>query len=77
MWTRFYDLHSGGDAKTDYATIYIQGDEAEAVATFKRHFDRNPFNVTCDCCGADFSVSTYDTLAEASEFDTDPSMIIT
>ncbi len=60
MWTRFYDMHSGGDAKMPFSCVYIEAEEDTAVAAFKRIFGHNPANVTCTCCGADFSVWEMD-----------------
>lgn len=55
-WTRFFDMSSGGGEKLDWTTIVIQMPEEEAVAHFEVHFGRNPHNVTCDCCGPDYSI---------------------
>lgn len=66
---RFWDMHSGGAQKTPYDKIYIRAySEAEAIDKFEREFQRHPFNVTCQCCGEDFSISEYDTLAEACAY---------
>lgn len=61
------DMHSGGRAKTDYEIVYVEGPYADKW--FERRFNRDPENVTCDCCGEDFSISTEPTLAEASGYD--------
>lgn len=56
MFYRFFDVHSGGVAKLD-RTVYIEASSYdEAAARFKARFGRDPYNVTCDCCGPDFSV---------------------
>ena len=57
MWTRFFDMHSGGDRKLSDEVVYVEGNEATACERFERLFGRNPFNVTCQCCGEDFSVT--------------------
>ncbi len=31
MWTEFYDMHSGGNLKTQWETIFIEAPEDEAV----------------------------------------------
>jgi hypothetical protein len=54
MWTRFMDMHSGGDAKT--GDVFIEAPEAQARAIFTARFDRDPDHVTCTCCGRDYSV---------------------
>ncbi len=56
MWTKFYDMHSGGTQKTDYSTIYIELPEIEAISFFENKFGIYPNSVTCSCCGNDFSV---------------------
>ena len=56
MWTKFFDMSSGGSEKTDWTVIYIELPEDKAVEYFEDRFGRNPHNVTCDCCGSDFSV---------------------
>lgn len=55
-WTKFYDLHSGGGQKLDYSEFYIEADEPTARAIFEERFGRDPDNVTCSCCGSDYSV---------------------
>lgn len=71
MWTKFFDMHSGGCVKVPpYEIIYIEAEsENEAIEIFETRFDRDPFNITCDCCGNDYSLSEYDTLEEATEYD--------
>jgi hypothetical protein len=67
MWTHFYDLHSGGDQKLDWQHIYIERPEDVAEVVFERLFNRDPYNVTCDCCGCDYSVTEHESLEEATE----------
>lgn len=68
-WTKFWDMHSGGGTKVgSYDTIYIQASEDEARRLFEERFGRSPDHVSCSCCGEDYSVSEYDTLAEATAF---------
>lgn len=64
-YTTFCDMASGGREKTPYAIIIIQGEEAQAVERFKNEFERDPHNVTCDCCGPDFSVWEHETREDA------------
>lgn len=59
MYTSFFDLHSGGEAKTDYPRIYIEAPEEKAVAIFTALFG-DPDNVTCGCCGVDYSYYEVD-----------------
>lgn len=56
MWTRFFDMASGGTSKTDYNVIYIELPKQEAIEYFENRFNTHPYNVTCSCCGEDFSV---------------------
>lgn len=66
-WTQFWDMHSGGSTKMEpYETIYIEADETTAIRIFEEMFDRSPDNVTCQCCGEDYSVNSYPTLSEAT-----------
>ena len=69
MFTRFFDMCSGGSEKTSFEVIYIEGNEAEATELFKLHFGRDPNNVTCECCGPDFSISERPSLEAAREYD--------
>lgn len=69
-WTRFMDMHSGGDTKVPpYEFIYIEADEGEAMQIFEKLFHRDPYNVTCDCCGEDYSVMSHTTLEQATAYE--------
>lgn len=68
-FTRFMDMHSGGGNKTGFEYIYIEAPEDKAIAIFEDRFGRHPNNVTCDCCGEDFSVSEERTLEEATAYE--------
>lgn len=69
-WTRFMDMHSGGDIKEgDYHYIYIQAAEDEAKVIFYNRFGHNPERVTCTCCGDDYSISTEQTLEQVTGFE--------
>ena len=57
MWTKFYDTSSGGREKLGACTIWIEAGEDEATVLFEQMFGRDPHNVTCSCCGPDYSVS--------------------
>jgi hypothetical protein len=54
--TQFYDLHSGGGQKAEFAQYYFEAPEAEARKLFQEMTGRDPNNITCPCCGEDFSV---------------------
>lgn len=65
MFTRFSDMYSGGSVKVKgYEWIIIEGDENTAAVYFEKRFNRDPYNVTCNCCGEDYSISSYETLEE-------------
>ena len=65
MWTEFFDMSSGGSRKIkDYGLIYIELPYDEAVTYFIEKFGRYPHNITCDCCGEDFSVSSEELLED-------------
>ncbi len=56
MYTKFYDMSSGGSKKLGACTIFIEATKDKAVDLFERIFGRDPCNVTCQCCGSDYSV---------------------
>lgn len=58
MWTEFDDMFSGGSQKLKWETICIEAGIDEAVCLFIQIFDRDPFNVTCECCGSDYSITS-------------------
>ncbi len=68
MWTSFWDMSSGGKEKLDWPLIYIEAPEQEARKLFVDLFHRDPNNVTCQCCGPDYSITEYETLDEATEY---------
>lgn len=73
VWTHFMDMHSGGDCKLDpYEHIYIEAYEEQAVMIFEAEFKRDPNNVTCDCCGEDYSISEYSSVERATEYQRKP-----
>ena len=56
VWTRFFDMCSGGGEKLSSSVIWIEAEELEAISLFKQIFNRDPHNVTCNCCGEDYTV---------------------
>ena len=69
-WTQFMDMHSGGRQKLDWAYIYIEAKEEDAAKVFMHRFGRNPNNITCSCCGEDYSFYEQgDELQQASGFE--------
>ena len=70
VWTQFHDMHSGGGLKTKWAHVFVESDsEAEAIDIFRERIGRDPDHVTCSCCGEDYSVSTEDTLEQATAYE--------
>lgn len=67
-WTHFWDMHSGGSQKEDYAHFFIEADEDEAVSVFYSRFGHSPNRVSCTCCGSDYSVTEYDSLEDATSY---------
>lgn len=61
VFTHFYDMHSGGYQKLSHAVIVIEAPKQEAIEIFKSIFKRDPHNITCDCCGADYAIDEDDT----------------
>lgn len=66
VWTRIWDMHSGGDLKEPFSKCYIEAPEDEAVSVFYARFGHNPHRVTCTCCGPDYDVEEYETLEKAT-----------
>jgi hypothetical protein len=69
MWTKFMDMHSGGDQKEDQQYIYIEAPESEAKVIFYNRFGHNPERVTCTCCGNDYSISEEEDLHQLTGYD--------
>jgi len=70
MFTRFMDMHSGGDTKEPpYEYIYIEAPQSEAEIIFYNRFGHNPNRVTCTCCGEDYSISEEESLEQATGFE--------
>jgi len=64
------DMASGGGRKEkglDY--IYIEAPEEEAKVIFYNRFGHNPDRVSCTCCGADYSISSEEDLAQITAFE--------
>ena len=68
MWTRFRDMHSGGDQKEKQQYIYIEAPEDVAKIVFYNRFDHNPYRVTCSCCGPDYSIDEEETLENLTAY---------
>ncbi len=69
MWTKFWDMHSGGHTKEKpYEMIYIEAPKDEAVIIFYNRFGHNPNRVTCTCCGEDYSIDSDESLVQLSAF---------
>ena len=70
MIVKFYDMNSGGRLSTEYKVILIScNDESEARSIFTDRFGLDSRNVSCSCCGPDFSVTTYSSLEGATAID--------
>lgn len=65
-WTKFTDMQTGGERKTDFQYIFVEGEGA--VARFESEFGRDPHQASCECCDEDFAVSTYSTLEQATGY---------
>ena len=57
MFTRFFDMSSGGKEKEKWRTIIIEASEKEACEIFEERFGHSPYNITCFCCGEDYCIS--------------------
>ena len=67
-WTLFWDMYSGGGRKEKFSKCFIEAPAREAQVVFYNRFGHLACNVTCDCCGPDYSISESDTLDDLSEF---------
>ena len=67
-WTQFWDMHSHGYKKEKQEKIYIQAPQEQAEIIFYNRFGHNPHRVSCTCCGADYSISEEDDLAQLTGF---------
>lgn len=56
MWTKIFDMSSGGSEKLGAFVIWIEAKEDEATELFEEIFGIDPYNVTCQCCGCDYSI---------------------
>ena len=68
MFTQFWDMHSGGSQQESFECCYIEAPMKEAKVIFYNRFGHNPERVTCACCGHDYSVTEYETLAKATAY---------
>ncbi len=59
-WTQFYDMSSGGQHKLAWSVIYIEAELPDAERIFVNRFGIDPHDVTCECCGEDYSVTPVD-----------------
>lgn len=69
VWTRFMDMCSGGGLKLPWEYIYIEAPQKDAEVIFQNRFGRNPYRVTCTCCGEDYSVGESNDLARITAFE--------
>ena len=69
MWTKFWDMCSGGGHKESYGHIYIEALIEEAEVIFYNRFGHNPRRVSCTCCGPDYSISEDETLEQITGYD--------
>lgn len=69
VWTHFMDMYSGGCSKLPYEHIYIEACGGRAVMIFEAEFKRDPNNITCRCCGEDYSIREYDSIERATKYD--------
>lgn len=68
MWTKFWDMNSGGGRKEKWDKIYIEAPMNEAKIIFYNRFDHSPDRVTCTCCGEDYSISSGESLADLTGY---------
>ena len=70
VWTRFMDMYSGGRCKlSPFEYIYIESDKESAELIFEDQLHRDPYGVSCGCCGPDYSIEEYASLEDATQYD--------
>lgn len=68
MFTKFWDMDSGGRLKEQWDIIYIEASKGEACEIFEKRFGHAPDHVTCSCCGDDYAILESETLESATKF---------
>lgn len=68
MWTQFWDMNSGGGQKEKWSNIFIEAPQDEAEELFYRIFGHDPNNVTCQCCGEDYSIDNDESLNQLTGY---------
>jgi len=67
--TYFYDLSSGGEEKLKWKIIFIEEDDLyKACQIFEEKLGRDPYLVTCDCCGEDYAIEKYKKIEDIMEY---------
>jgi hypothetical protein len=56
MFTRFFDMSSGGSEKEDFCTLYVELPVDKAIEWFMKKYGHDPNNITCQCCGEDYTI---------------------
>lgn len=69
MWTSFFDMHSGGGAKEEWERIYIEAPQEYAKRIFEHRFGHHPDDVTCNCCGNDYSIYSDEDLGRLTAYE--------
>jgi len=64
MFTQFFDSYSGGSRKEDFDVIAIELAETMSIDWFERKYGHDPLNITCKCCGSDYSIYEAETLED-------------
>lgn len=64
MYTLFYDLSSGGYQKEGFQKLAVNLSMDKAEKWFEETYGHDPYRMTCDCCGPDYSVYEFDSLEE-------------
>jgi len=59
-------MASGGYDKESFDTLYVELPENEAIEWFINKYGHNPNNVTCPCCGPDYSVYEVDKFEDSA-----------
>ncbi len=74
-WTMFNDRYSGGSRKLDTKRVWIEAEEEQAITLFQEIFGLSPNNISCSCCGEDFSFDEREFLPNNNDWIVDKNHI--
>jgi len=74
-WVQYHDMNSGGGRKEWFRYLLLEvpaesneGARRVADSVFYAAFGHSPERVSCTCCGEDYSIDVYSSLADATAY---------